>query len=170
MASNANKRERRKRRAEPQDEPEFQVAPMIDVLLVLTLFFMSITSTELLKKEKNITLPDANHAKKVSADQQHGQITINVTWDRSSNNPGFFIDGRPYPDAPSLQSYLQPRASDPRAYALIRADKDVQYSNISDVMAACAAAGLSKVSFAVITSGNQQHHGAQPAPAPTPGP
>ena len=60
MASNANKRSRKKRRAEPQDEPEFQVAPMIDVLLVLTLFFMSITSTELLKKEKILTLPIAN--------------------------------------------------------------------------------------------------------------
>jgi biopolymer transport protein ExbD len=167
MASNANKRSRKKRRAEPQDEPEFQVAPMIDVLLVLTLFFMSITSTELLKKEKNITLPDANHAKKDDPGAKRGQIIINVSWDTINNTAGFTIDGKAYPDAVSLQSYLQPRASDPHSYALIRADKDVQYSNISDVMAACAASGLSKVSFAVITSGNQLHHGAQAA-APTP--
>jgi biopolymer transport protein ExbD len=169
MASNANKRSRKKRRAEPQDEPEFQVAPMIDVLLVLTLFFMSITSTELLKKEKNITLPDANHAKKQKPDEKRGQIIINVSWDTTNNTAGFSIDGKAYPDAVSLQSYLQPRAaSDPRTYALIRADKDVQYSNISDVMAACAASGLSKVSFAVITSGNQQHHGEQAAAPATP--
>jgi biopolymer transport protein ExbD len=171
MASNSNKRARKKRRAEPQDEPEFQVAPMIDVLLVLTLFFMSITSTELLKKEKNITLPDANHAKKDDTKQNKGQIIINVSWDHNNNTAGFTIDGKAYPDAVSLQSYLQPRASDPRTYALIRADRDVQYSNISDVMAACAASGLSKVSFAVITSGNQIHHGAQGAPpAPPTGP
>jgi biopolymer transport protein ExbD len=171
MASNANKRARKKRRAEPQDEPEFQVAPMIDVLLVLTLFFMSITSTELLKKEKNITLPDANHAKKDDPGAKRGQIIINVSWDHNNNTAGFTIDGKAYADAVSLQSYLQPRAADPRSYALIRADKDVQYSNISDVMAACAASGLSKVSFAVITNG-QQHHGAPgaPAPAPTPAP
>jgi biopolymer transport protein ExbD len=170
MASNSNKRARKKRRAEPQDEPEFQVAPMIDVLLVLTLFFMSITSTELLKKEKNITLPDANHAKQ-DKNKNKGQIIINISWDRNTNNPGFTIDGKAYPNAVSLQSYLQPRASDPRTYALIRADKDVTYSNVSDVMAACAASGLSKVSFAVITSGNQLHKGTQAAaPAPATGP
>ncbi|MGH6755164.1 MAG: ExbD/TolR family protein, partial [Bradyrhizobium sp.] len=30
-------------------EPEFQVAPMIDVLLVLLVFFMMITSAQVLK-------------------------------------------------------------------------------------------------------------------------
>jgi biopolymer transport protein ExbD len=166
MASNANKRARKKRRAEPQDEPEFQVAPMIDVLLVLTLFFMSITSTELLKKEKNITLPDANQAKQDKDKTHKGQIVINVSWDHNNNTAGFTIDGKAYADAVSLQSYLQPRASsDPRTYALIRADKDVQYSNISDVMAACAASGLSKVSFAVITGGAKKPTAAAPAPA-----
>ena len=38
-------------------EPEFQVAPMIDVLLVLLIFFMSITSAQVLKVDKEITLP-----------------------------------------------------------------------------------------------------------------
>ena len=38
-------------------EPEFQIAPMIDVLLVLLIFFMSITSAEVLKVDKNIVLP-----------------------------------------------------------------------------------------------------------------
>ena len=31
-----------------EGEPEFQIAPMIDVLLVLLIFFMSITTTPLL--------------------------------------------------------------------------------------------------------------------------
>ena len=30
-------------------EPDFQIAPMIDVLLVLLIFFMSITSAQVLK-------------------------------------------------------------------------------------------------------------------------
>ena len=41
-------------------EPEFQVAPMIDVLLVLLIFFMSITSAQVLKVDKNISLPVAS--------------------------------------------------------------------------------------------------------------
>ena len=42
-----------------EGEPEFQVAPMIDVLLVLLIFFMSITSSQVLKVDKNISLPVA---------------------------------------------------------------------------------------------------------------
>jgi biopolymer transport protein ExbD len=162
MASNANKRSRRKKTAMPEDEPEFQVAPMIDVLLVLTLFFMSITSTELLKKQKNLELPDASHAKQDKTRKQQGQVIINISWNHNNQTAGFSIDGRIFPDAVSIQGYLAGKvASDPRTYALLRADKDAQYSNISDVMASCAAAGISKVSFAVITSGNQKHAAAQ---------
>jgi biopolymer transport protein ExbD len=169
MASNANKRSRTRKRKHAVDEgePEFQVAPMIDVLLVLTLFFMSITSTELLKKDHNLTLPDAN---KVIVPKNHvkpvGEIIINVSWNHDNSTAGFSIDGVNYPDANSLQGYLaRQMAADPRSYALIRADKDVQYSNVSDVMASCASAGISKVSFAVITGGN--HKPNAPAAAPT---
>ncbi len=166
MASNSNKRNRKKRRAEPQDEPEFQVAPMIDVLLVLTLFFMSITSTELLKKDKNLELPDAASAKKDS--DKKGQVVVNISWNHNNQTAGFSIDGRNFADATSLVPYLASKvASDPRTYALLRADKDVQYSNVSDVMSSCASAGIAKVSFATITSGAKAHPGAA-APAPTP--
>jgi biopolymer transport protein ExbD len=37
-------------------EPEFQIAPMIDVLLVLLIFFMSITSAQVLSIDKEIQL------------------------------------------------------------------------------------------------------------------
>jgi biopolymer transport protein ExbD len=169
MASNANKRARRRKNAVPEDEPEFQVAPMIDVLLVLTLFFMSITSTELLKKDKNLNLPDANQAKQDKDKQHRGQVVVNISWNHLNQTAGFSIDGRIFPDANSLVPYLASKmSSDPRTYALIRADKDVQYSNVSDVMSSCASAGIGKVSFAVITGGNP-HKGAPAAAAPAPG-
>ena len=38
--SNAIKRQRKRRRVDQDGDPEFQVAPMVDVLLVLMLFFM----------------------------------------------------------------------------------------------------------------------------------
>ena len=47
-----------------EGEPEFQVAPMIDVLLVLLIFFMSITSSQVLKVDKNISLPVASNGVK----------------------------------------------------------------------------------------------------------
>jgi len=168
MASNSNKRHRKKKRIEPEEDPEFQVAPMIDVLLVLTLFFMSITSTELLKKDKNLELPDAASAKK-DPNAKKGQIVVNISWNHNNQTAGFSIDGRNFPDAASLVPYIASKvAADPRSYALLRADKDVQYSNISDVMASCASAGISKVSFATITSGQQKAR-ANAAESATPG-
>jgi len=47
-----------------EGEPEFQIAPMIDVLLVLLIFFMSITSAQVLRIDKDIKLPVAADAKK----------------------------------------------------------------------------------------------------------
>ena len=45
-------------------EPEFQVAPMIDVLLTILVFFMTITSAQVLKVDKSIQLPIAKDAQK----------------------------------------------------------------------------------------------------------
>ena len=45
-------------------EPEFQVAPMVDVLLTILIFFMTITSAQVLRVDKTIQLPVAGNAQK----------------------------------------------------------------------------------------------------------
>jgi len=151
MASAITKRRRTIKRSDEDGEPEFQVAPMVDVLLVLLLFFMSITSTELLKKERNLHLANADRAKKDDQKQKTHEVIINVSWDGINNVAGFNMDGVSYPKADSFTSVLTQRLTqDPRLYVLIRADRDVQYSNISDLMTACAQAGIGTVTFAVI--------------------
>jgi biopolymer transport protein ExbD len=156
-ASSKNKRKRRERRNEADADPEFQVAPMVDVLLVLMLFFMSITSTELLKKEKNLHLAEAKQAKE-DADKKNKEheVVVNVSWEPKDSTAGFSLDGVHYPTADALQGVLAARmAHDPRTYVLIRADKDVQYSNISDLMTTCSNAGIGTVTFAVIIGGDK---------------
>jgi biopolymer transport protein ExbD len=156
MASLTKKRRTRKR-ADEDGDPEFQVAPMVDVLLVLMLFFMAITSTEVLKKEKNLHLAEANHAKPDDKNQSKKQdeLVINVSWHNAT--AGFSMDGLRYPSADALQGVLaRDHQQNSHAYVLIRADKDVEYSNISDLMNACAGAGIGTVSFAVITTGENQ--------------
>jgi biopolymer transport protein ExbD len=167
MASNIIKRRRARKRGEQDEDPEFQVAPMVDVLLVLLLFFMSITSTELLKKERNLHLADANNAKKDDHKKEDHKVTINVTWDGINSVAGFTMDGATYPDANSFVGILAARIkADPQTIVLIRADKDAQYSNISDLMHACAQGGIGTVTFAVI-QGDAQKPPADAAPAPS---
>ncbi len=56
-----------------------------------------------------------------------------------------------YPTADALSAPLITlRTKDPQAYVLIRADQDVQYSNVADLMNACATAGIGTVTFSVI--------------------
>ena len=59
-----------------EGEPEFQVAPMIDVLLVLLVFFMAITTTQVLKVDKTIKLPTAPDALK--KESQRAELVLNV--------------------------------------------------------------------------------------------
>lgn len=135
-------------------DPEFQVAPMVDVLLVLMLFFMSITSTELLKKDRNLTLADAKNAKPDEHKPKTHEIVVNISWDGINSVPGFSMDGVNYPKADDMRGALAARMkADPRGYVLLRADKDAQYSCVSDLMAACASQGIGTVTFAVITGG-----------------
>ncbi len=156
MASNAIKRQRKRRRTDTDGDPEFQVAPMVDVLLVLMLFFMAITSTEVLKKNKNLQLADAKNAKPAEKDQTKNQIIVNVAWDGVNSVAQFSLDAVNFPSGtdPGLQAALQTEHQrNPAAYVVIRADKDVEYSNISDLMATCGSAGISTVTFAVLIGG-----------------
>lgn len=165
-ASNTVKRQRQRRRIDEDGDPEFQVAPMVDVLLVLMLFFMAITSTEVLKKDKNLRLPEANHAKPddQNKNKKTNEIVVNVAWNKD-DTATFSIDGVRYPTADAVQESLASRyQQNPHAYVLIRADQSVEYSSIADLMSACAGAGIGTVSFAVITNPAN----AAPAPAAAP--
>jgi biopolymer transport protein ExbD len=75
-----------------EGEPEFQVAPMIDVLLVLLIFFMSITSSQVLKVDKNISLPVASHG--VKRDDKAAAGLINISWDKTTGQAKYKLDDR----------------------------------------------------------------------------
>ena len=168
MASNAIKRQRKRRRVDQDGDPEFQVAPMVDVLLVLMLFFMAITSTEVLKKDPNLQLADAKNAKPPDPGHKPHEITVNVGWDGINSVAQFSMDGVTYASGtdPNLQGAIAAaHTKDPAAYVLIRSDRNTEYSNISDLMSTCADAGISTVTFAVLIGGGND----KPASAATGG-
>ncbi len=145
-------RKKRFKNQEADGEPEFQVAPMADVLFVLLIFFISITSTEVLQKEQGLELPDAK--KGTEAKKNNGQVVINLAWFPASRSSAIKVDAQSFSDAQSLVPMLQDRlAANPMTRVLVRADKDVEYSYVADVMRACAAAQIGNVTFAVLTGG-----------------
>ena len=59
------KKSRAATRVLPEEDPEFQIAPMIDILLVLLVFFMSIATEQVLQVNKEVILPVAKEAKEL---------------------------------------------------------------------------------------------------------
>ena len=168
MATASVKRQRKRKRIDTDGDPEFQVAPMVDVLLVLMLFFMAITSTEVLKKDKNLQLADAKNAKPAEKETHKNEIVVNVDWDNANNVAQFSLNGVSYPTADSMEGVLAAQhQQNPAAYVVIRADKNVEYSNVSDLMSTCASAGVGTVTFAVLIGGSNKQQASATGPGGT---
>src|SRR5688500_16042469 len=85
---------RSRTRSTPDEEPEFQIAPMIDILLVLLVFFMSISTTEGLQVKQEVTLPVAKEGKEKVKGEDEGEVIVNIVWnDLNAQTPGtIYVD------------------------------------------------------------------------------
>jgi biopolymer transport protein ExbD len=137
-------------------DPEFQIAPMIDVLLVLLIFFMSITSAQVLKVEK-LPLPVAPHGLK--RDMMRNEAIVNVKWDAATQKATYFLEGKPYKEIKQIADQLKlmkkiseatpAKGPNPEYRAVIRGDREVDALTINQVLNAAGEAGIADVSFAV---------------------
>jgi biopolymer transport protein ExbD len=138
-------------------EPEFQIAPMIDVLLVLLIFFISITSMEVLRIDQDIALPVAGDATR--AQKERGEVILNVRYNDKTRKARFNInaDTRPIEDTTTLITELTKAVAvaktsikagwNPNVRLVIRADKQTPSFEISRAMNAGAEAGISDIAF-----------------------
>lgn len=136
-------------------EPDFQIAPMIDVLLVMLIFFMTITSAQVLRVDKNIQLPVAPNASR--KDNSRSEAVINVRWEAAQRKAVFTYQEKPYSAASELVQDLrfareaaerQAAGNQGQSYrAVIRADRDVPAIHVSQAMNAAGEAGISDISF-----------------------
>jgi len=139
---------------EDEGEPEYQVAPMVDVLLVLLLFFMATATTEVVNQTADLALPLAENSKTKEEEAGSGQILINI----EKLNYKIKIGNTYYDTADSIIPEIQRQKEVTQALAgsnlakfrvLIRADKDTPFNKITELMQACAKAGVPDVIFGV---------------------
>ena len=141
-----------------EGEPEFQVAPMVDVLLTILVFFMMITSAQVLKVDRTITLPVAPDAQKM--DSKRSEVVINIRWQSDTKRAEFVIDDHVYRVATDLNAPLKAAkangekkitaSENPVFRAVIRGDQDAPALYISQAMNACGEAGISDISFSAL--------------------
>ena len=145
-----HRRKKNSVREMPEEDPDFQIAPMIDVLLVLLVFFMSISSTEVLQSTKGIELPVA--AQGNDAAKNKHQVIVNISWTIGTTDSGTItVDEKVYRTPAELIPFLQQRLQvEPDLRVLIRADKDTRYEFMRAVMFAVGQTKVSNVTFSVI--------------------
>jgi len=143
------KSKKKVRKPDHEPDPEFQIAPMIDILLVLLVFFMSISSTEVLQSNKEIHLPIAKEAKE--AKDNPGQVIINLTYTPMNDMTGVVLDQKDYSSPSDLVPLLQNKvAANPLVRVLIRADREVKYDFVRQVLQAVGQSGVGNVTFSVV--------------------
>jgi biopolymer transport protein ExbD len=155
----------------PEEDPEFQIAPMIDILLVLLVFFMSIATDQVLQVNKEVVLPVAKvvEAKKDS-EKNVSEVMVNIIW-HLDNSGKIEVDGRGEMDFGALTEYINKKreaaetANVANFRVVIRADKRAKYQYVRSVMAAIGNAKVPNVIFSAIDKEMDQP-GATPAPAP----
>ena len=153
---------RKQTRLVPEEDPEFQIAPMIDILLVLLVFFMSITTAEILQVNEGVILPVAKDAK----DRQKpkgGEVLINVLWSPFSDVGSIEVSEQKFERADQLAGLLANAVKvAPETRVLIRADRKVRYEYLRSIMVVAGGAGVGKVTFSVVDKGEDV--AAPPAP------
>jgi biopolymer transport protein ExbD len=137
------------RKADAEADPEFQIAPMIDILLVLLVFFMSISSTEVLQQNQNVDLPVAKEAKDAKKDTG-GQVIVNVLYNEMNNATSIEVDERLL-TAQELIPLLQSKVTkNPQVRVLMRADKSVRYEFLRTLLESIGQSGVGDVTFSVV--------------------
>jgi biopolymer transport protein ExbD len=153
MAKKSAAAKRAEMRNAPEEDPEFQIAPMIDILLVLLVFFMSISSTEVLQSNDQVKLPVAKDAKdKDKANSgASGQTILNVLWNPINNAGAVETDANHFEAPNEMVPYLQSKINvNPNMRVLVRADKQVRYEYMKSVLRAVGSAGVGNVTFSVV--------------------
>jgi biopolymer transport protein ExbD len=130
-------------------EPEFQIAPMIDVLLVLLVFFVLITSAEVLKVDKNIVLPVSPNAKQREPEMAKHEMAVNVRFDPATNKGVLVVDDVTHNNWQDVVPILKAsRERDPQLRIVVRGDAAVPAGEIQRIMNVIGEAGIADIAFA----------------------
>lgn len=127
----------------------FQIAPMVDVVFVLLLFFMASAGSQIVPKELNINLPSGRSAASLQTGPPPTPIVIDIRPDGSVLLNNRLFDTPVSKELPELRAWLVDTIDrfgdkDP---VIIRPEPDARHERIMDVLNAAAASGVQNLTF-----------------------
>ncbi len=127
-------------RTAPQ-HPGIQLAPLVDVLLLLLIFFLMTWNAARNENELDVKVPKASAAQEKSAPM--GDVIVNVKAD------GNVVVNRRTLSGPDLTTLLEGLVKlNADQAVVIRGDEGGAYKNIVNVLNICSESGITNVAFA----------------------
>ena len=121
--------------------PGIQLAPLVDVLLLLLIFFLMTWNAARNENEIDVKVPKASAAKEKNA--PIGDVVVNVKTD------GNVVVNRRTLSGPELTELLKGLVQlNSEQAVVIRGDESGAYKNVVEVLNICSQAGVSNVAFA----------------------
>ena len=121
--------------------PGIQLAPLVDVLLLLLIFFLMTWNAARNENELDVKVPKASAAKEKNA--PIGDVVVNVRAD------GNVVVNRRTLTGPELSDLLKNLVQlNAEQAVVIRGDEAGAYKNIVGVLNICSEAGVTNVAFA----------------------
>jgi len=127
----------------PEQPDAIQLAPLIDIVFLILIFFMVTSVYGALESEVDITLPTADSA--IQSERNRGEIFINLRSD------GAVIVNDQEHTIPELQELLD-RVAElfPGGAVIIRGDQSAMLGRAIEVLDCCRKADIQNVSFAAL--------------------
>ena len=118
---------------------EINVTPFVDVMLVLLIIFM--VTAPMMTEGLDVELPGVEASETLPAENDHAILTVR-------NNGGLFLDEYET-GLDDLARVLQTNVRDPGRRLFVRADKNVHYGAVMEIMGRIRGAGI--LDFGLVT-------------------
>lgn len=140
------------RDSQTQEPAELELAPMIDVVFLLLIFFLVSWQFARIERDNSITISEAEQTDKNA--RKKGEIIINIR----KNGEVVYNDGVLTNDA-LLKKFRKLAQTYPNQAVVLRGDKEVKWQYVDSVVNNLKKAGIWNVAFAATKKSNTPAEG-----------
>jgi biopolymer transport protein ExbD len=134
-----------KNRQQGSNLPEVNLVPMMDVLMTVLTFFIIVSMTLRGQQLANVSLPQTDGTGGVSADETEETATLVVGLNTENE---ILINNQPVTIAQLTQQMQQFLSENPQGMVLLKADRGLTFSEVSQILKTMRDVGGSQVSLA----------------------
>lgn len=120
---------------EATDDQSLNLAPMIDVVFLLLIFFMVATTFATIEERMDLDLPQAESG--TEAEEVPDELVLDVT-----ESGEIFVDGRAIGESELAELMQRTARKDPATPVTVRGDRSLDYGRIVEVLDMARVAGL----------------------------